>query len=150
MAREKHKKKNKRKQKLNPVPSETTRTQEPQGNKGDGISLYRIEYFVDENGFSPAQEWLEGLKDIPAKATIKRRITNLAAGSRGSWSPIKGVNGNIFELKIDMGPGYRVYCIQSGKEIIILLCGGDKSTQDKDARKAERYWNDYKRQCSEK
>ena len=55
------------------------------------------------------------------------------------------VGGGVVELKIDVGPGYRVYLGQVGEVLIILLCGGDKSTQDKNIRVAHEYWQDYRR-----
>ncbi len=80
-------------------------------------------------------EWLDGLRDIRARARVLVRIERLAAGNPGDVKPIaEGVS----ELRVDYGPGYRVYFIKRGKELIILLAGGDKSTQNRDIKVALR------------
>ncbi len=78
-------------------------------------------------------EWFETLKDKRAKARIDVRIRRVSLGNFGDVKPVgKGVS----ELRIDYGSGYRVYFIQRGNILVILLCGGDKSTQDKDIQRA--------------
>ena len=78
-------------------------------------------------------EWFEALKDKRAKARIDVRIRRVSLGNFGDVKPVgKGVS----ELKIDYGPGYRVYFTQLGNILVILLCGGDKSTQAKDVQQA--------------
>jgi putative addiction module killer protein len=79
------------------------------------------------------REWLDNLKDPQAKIRIAQRIVRLQAGLFGDAKFFSGIG----ELRIDQGPGYRVYFTQRGKVIVILLCGGDKSTQSKDIRRAE-------------
>lgn len=77
--------------------------------------------------------WLEKLKDLSGKGRIIRRLDRLAQGNPGDVRPIgKGLS----ELRINVGPGYRVYYLQDGDILILLLCGGDKSTQQKDIEKA--------------
>jgi putative addiction module killer protein len=78
---------------------------------------------------------LEALKDSRTKARIAARTQRLAFGNPGDVRP---VGGGVSELRIDFGPGYRVYYLQRGKVFIILLCGGDKSSQDKDIKLALR------------
>lgn len=78
--------------------------------------------------------WLDGLKDLQGRARIQARIARLADGNAGRS---RSLIGGVSELKIDMGPGYRVYYTQRGNVLIILLCGGDKSTQQADIRKAQ-------------
>ncbi len=78
-------------------------------------------------------DWLQALKDSRAKARIAARTQRLAFGNPGDVRP---VGGGVSELRIDYGPGYRVYYVQRGKVLIILLCGGDKSSQDKDIKLA--------------
>lgn len=80
-------------------------------------------------------EWLDGLRDILARARVQARIERLAAGNPGDVEP---VGEGVSELRINYGPGYRVYFKQRGRELIILLAGGDKSSQAKDIKAALR------------
>jgi putative addiction module killer protein len=73
--------------------------------------------------------WLSGLRDARAKAEIARRVRRLALGNPGD---VKPVGEGVSELRIHYGPGYRVYHMQRGNLLVVLLCGGDKSTQAKD------------------
>ena len=91
----------------------------------------------------PFEEWLERLKDAKARYVIRARIDRLAYGNAGKCEP---VGKGVFELKIYYGPGYRVYFAEEGKTIVLLLCGGDKSTQNKDIRTAQEYLANYKNQ----
>ena len=75
--------------------------------------------------------WLLGLKDVQGRARINARINRLVEGNPGQH---RVLTGGVAELKIDVGPGYRVYYTQRGTVLVILLCGGDKSTQDKDIK----------------
>jgi putative addiction module killer protein len=77
-------------------------------------------------------EWLRGLKDRRAQELISQRIARLQAGLFGDAKFF----GGIGELRIDYGPGYRVYFVRKGDIIVVLLCGGDKSTQSKDIERA--------------
>jgi putative addiction module killer protein len=78
-------------------------------------------------------EWLDALRDVKAQVRIAARIRHIEAGSLGDWQPIEG---GVSELRIDYGPGYRVYFTRRGRELIILLAGGDKSSQKRDIRRA--------------
>jgi putative addiction module killer protein len=78
------------------------------------------------------KKWVKNLKDTQAKARILTRVDRLADGNPGDNRFL----GDISEMRIDYGPGYRVYYKDTGKEIIILLCGGDKTTQDADIARA--------------
>lgn len=78
-------------------------------------------------------KWLDGLKDIRARARILVRIQRLEAGKAGD---VKPVGSGISEMRIDYGPGYRVYFFQQGREIVILLAGGTKRTQSTDIKRA--------------
>lgn len=87
-------------------------------------------------------KWLHGLKDRNAMARIMVRLNRLADGNPGD---VKPVGGGISELRVNYGPGYRVYFMQRGNVVIVLLCGGDKSTQAKDikeAKKLSQKWKD--------
>jgi len=80
-------------------------------------------------------KWLDGLLDLRARARVQARIERLAAGNAGDVEP---VGEGVSELRINYGPGYRVYFKQRGRELIILLAGGDKSTQARDIKSALR------------
>ena len=80
-------------------------------------------------------KWLDGLHDIRARARILVRIERLAAGNPGD---VKAMGEGVSELRIDYGPGYRVYYKKHGRKVVILLAGGDKSTQAKDIKTALR------------
>ena len=79
--------------------------------------------------------WLDGLADTRARARVQARIERLAGGNPGD---VKPVGEGVSEMRIDYGPGYRVYFTKLGREIVILLAGGDKKTQDADLRLAIR------------
>jgi len=93
-------------------------------------------------GQAPFEEWLDNLRDILGRAKIRVRVDRAAQGNFGDH---RTVGGGIIELKTDFGPGYLVYLGRYGEEIIVLLCGGDKSTQQKDIAQAHKYWEDYKK-----
>lgn len=80
-------------------------------------------------------QWLDGLRDINARARIQARIERLAAGNAGD---VKPVGEGVSELRIDYGPGYRVYFTKCGRELVILLAGGGKNTQAADIKTALR------------
>ena len=80
-------------------------------------------------------KWLDGLHDIRARARIQARIERLAGGNPGD---VKAVGEGVSELRIDYGPGYRVYYKKRGQKVVILLAGGDKRTQAKDIKTALR------------
>jgi len=86
-------------------------------------------------------KWLEKLKDIQGKVAVFRRIKRMQEGNFGDH---KSLGQNLSELRITIGAGYRVYYTQEGDEIIILLIGGDKSTQSKDIEKAKQILKEYK------
>lgn len=99
--------------------------------------------YISEDGRSPFSEWLLGLRDIQARAIIRKRLNRVRQGNLGVSRP---VGDGVFELKVDFGPGYRVYFANDGDAIVVLLCGGDKSSQEADIRKAQEYWAEYRRQ----
>jgi putative addiction module killer protein len=78
--------------------------------------------------------WLHSLREISARGSIVKRIAIMASGSLGET---RSLGGGLFEAKIRRGPGYRLYFVNKGKRIIVLLCGGYKSTQDRDIKRAK-------------
>jgi putative addiction module killer protein len=97
------------------------------------IVIHKTDHFI---------KWLRGLRDAKAVARIQIRIDRFALGNPGD---IKSVGSGVSELRIDYGPGYRVYFCKRGTTFVLLLCGGDKTTQVKDietARKMAKEWND--------
>ena len=83
-------------------------------------------------------EWLTRLADQKAKAKIVSRIERLGLGNPGD---VKPVGEGVSEMRVPYGPGYRVYYAMNGKTVILLLIGGDKSTQKQDVKVAKAYWN---------
>jgi putative addiction module killer protein len=92
------------------------------------------------NNKIPFDQWLLKLNDPVAKVRILARLKKLAEGLEGDW---KSVGGGVRELRIFVGQGYRVYYGLDGETVVILLCGGNKSTQQRDIEKAKAYWSDY-------
>ena len=93
---------------------------------------------VESDEFS---EWFERLRDPIGKAAIIRRLDRIASGLLGDF---KQVGGSIVELRIDVGPGYRIYLTQVGRVTVVLLCGGDKSSQARDIAAAKRLATQWK------
>ena len=87
-------------------------------------------------------KWMKRLRDADARARINVRIRRISL--TGNFGDAKSVGDGVFELRVDYGPGYRVYYSQRGKEVILLLIGGDKSSQQKDIDKAKKLNADYK------
>jgi putative addiction module killer protein len=79
-------------------------------------------------------EWLSGLADQRAQAKIVSRVERLGFGNPGD---VKAVGEGISEMRVSYGPGYRIYFKRTGKTVVLLLCGGDNSTQDKDIKRAK-------------
>lgn len=100
-----------------------------------------IHDYVDRIGRDVFGEWINSLKDIRGRAIIRKRIDRVEEGLFGDHA---FVGNGVWELRIHYGPGYRVYYGEDGPVIILLLCGGDKSTQKKDIRKAQEFWEDYR------
>ena len=99
-----------------------------------------IQIYQTKEKDSPFETWLDKLNDINAKARILQRIDRIELGNFGDCEP---VGDGVHELRIDYGPGYRIYFGNDGKQLVILLCGGTKRRQEKDIKKAKEYWEDY-------
>lgn len=102
----------------------------------------RILRYAKENGTIPFSDWLSGMRDKVAQASIRFRLRQLEKGSFGDAKP---VGRGVVELRIHVGAGYRVYCARHDEDVVILLCGGGKQTQMSDIKIAQSYWVDWKR-----
>jgi putative addiction module killer protein len=98
---------------------------------------FRLEYYLEDDGSAPFTEWLSHLRDRDAHARISARLNRVKLGNFGI---IKVLGDGVNEIKIDYGPGYRLYYAMNGKTIVLLLIGGDKSTQKQDIKLAKTYW----------
>ena len=108
---------------------------------------FEIRRYRTASGRQPFTDWLSNLPDRQARARVLARLERLEAGNFGNTKFIReGVN----ELRIDWGPGYRVYFGRDGQTLVVLLCGGGKGRQDADIKHAVELWQDYaKRRRSE-
>lgn len=97
--------------------------------------------YIDSEGRKPFSEWLLALADRDARKRILARLARVEAGNLGDCKPVRD---GVMELRIDHGPGYRVYLSRQGPVIVLLLCGSDKSTQARAIRRAIDYLNDWK------
>jgi putative addiction module killer protein len=93
----------------------------------------------------PVSDWLSGLRDRTARAQIEVRLRRVSSGNLGD---AKSVGDGVSELRVDVGAGYRVYYGKHGQALVILLCGGDKGSQQSDITLAKTYWTDWKRRNS--
>ena len=98
-----------------------------------------IRHYVTVAGVDSFQKWLDGLKDIQGRIAIQRRIDRAL---RDNFGDHKFCQDGVWELRIDLGPGYRIYYAQAEKTVVLLLCGGSKRTQTTDITTAVRYWKD--------
>jgi putative addiction module killer protein len=101
-----------------------------------------LKNYIDPNGNDVFDDWLVGLRDRKARAIISTRLDRIMF--YGNFGFHRSVGQGVFELKIDFGPGYRVYYAEEGSFIVILLGGGDKDNQQKDIRKAHERWAEYR------
>ena len=104
--------------------------------------LKEVAFYEDSDGTQPFRAWFDGLRDKRTQAKIQARIDRVKLGNFGYCEP---VGEGVLELKIDYGPGFRVYFGQIGGQLVILLCGGDKGTQRRDIKTAHEYWADHRR-----
>jgi len=106
--------------------------------------MYEIRHYVTaEDRRDIYIDWLGRLKDVTAKIAVIRRVARMETGNFGDH---KFCRDGVSELRIDVGAGYRVYYAIAGKRIVLLLCGGDKRTQDSDIDRACAYWKHWKKE----
>ena len=103
-------------------------------------SVYEVENYLTPTGRDVYAEWRASLRDAVAQAALIRRVNRIEQGNFGDHKYLKD---GVSELRIDVGPRYRIYYATAGKLIILLLCGGDKRTQVKDIDQACAYWQDW-------
>ncbi len=103
--------------------------------------MIEIRRYTTAEGKDVIGEWLGGLADLRARARIAVRIDRLAGGNFGN---AKSIGEGLHELRIDYGPGYRVYYGIIGRACVLLLCAGDKRKQSADIKRARNYWSDFK------
>ena len=106
-----------------------------------------LRYYQTSAGEQPFVEWLQGLADRQARTRIEARLARVAVGNFGDVEP---VGEGVLELRIDWGPGYRVYFSRLGQVIVLLLCGGDKRAQQRDIKRAKEYFEDYKARTAQR
>jgi putative addiction module killer protein len=110
------------------------------------IGEYEVRRYQTPNGKEILTEWLDSLRDIRGKIAIDRRMLRMENGNFGDH---KFCSDGVWELRIDFGPGYRVYYGIAGTKLILLLSGGDKRTQSSDIARAVQYWHDWQRRAEE-
>ncbi len=101
----------------------------------------RVEIYETIDGKSPFKTWFRSLRNQKTKQRIRARIARVRLGNFGDSRP---VGEGVIELRIHLGPGYRIYLGREGEEMVILLVGGDKSSQERDISTAKEYWKNYR------
>lgn len=102
--------------------------------------MRRVQIYVAHNGKAPFTQWMHSLRDTQTKARILTRIDRVRLGNLGDC---ESVGTGVYEMRIHFGPGYRVYFGLHGAEVVLLLCGGDKSSQTRDIEMAKSYWREF-------
>jgi len=100
-----------------------------------------VRIYAGSDGQEPFTEWLRGLRDGVTRSRIRQRIARIRLGNFGD---ARSVGEGVQELRIHFGPGYRVYFGRGDDAMVILLCGGDKASQDRDVRRSHEYWREYR------
>lgn len=95
--------------------------------------------YKTQSGKIPFLDWFNTIKDPMVRHRIRRRLDRVEVGNFGDY---KILEEGVCELRLDFGPGFRLYFAEQGDAIVILLCGGDKSTQEKDIKTAKKYWKE--------
>ncbi|MDE0634445.1 MAG: type II toxin-antitoxin system RelE/ParE family toxin [Candidatus Poribacteria bacterium] len=103
--------------------------------------LRELQFYQTPSGREPFTEWFESIRDQRTQDRIQTRLDAMALGNLGDR---KSVGAGVYELRFHFGAGYRVYYGEIGNTIVLLLCGGDKSTQRQDIKQAKAYWAKYK------
>ncbi len=104
--------------------------------------MYEILHYITTDGRDVYMDWLRQIRDPIAKVQLVKRVSRVEQGNFGDH---KSCREGVWELRVSVGAGYRVYYAQSGSQVVLLLCGGDKRTQDADIERAVKYWQDWQR-----
>jgi putative addiction module killer protein len=105
-----------------------------------------VRVYTCSDGSEPYSQWLRGLRDARSRNRIRQRIARVRLGNLGD---VRSVGEGVQELRISFGPGFRVYFGREGDSVVILLGGGDKSTQVRDIERAKDSWRDHRRRSHE-
>ena len=100
-----------------------------------------IDFYQIPNGHEPFREWLLSVRDTSIRRRIQARLIAIETGNLGDY---RSVGDGVWELRLDFGPGYRIYYGEVDNTVVLLLCGGDKSSQRRDIERAKNYWREYK------
>jgi len=101
--------------------------------------MLQVHHYLTNDSRNPFDEWASTLDKV-TRARVAQRLDRMAHGNLGDY---KHVKERVYEARLDFGPGYRLYFAREGLEIIVLLCGGDKGTQDRDIDRAVEFLRDY-------
>lgn len=108
--------------------------------------MFIVRHYLTEDKQDPYQEWLKKLRDPIAKVQVVKRVNRIEGGNFGDH---KFCRDGVLELRIDQGAGYRVYYALASDVVVLLLCGGDKGSQDADIERAIAYWKDWQRRTDD-
>lgn len=111
------------------------------------MAMHTIEHYLTSEGQKDVYvDWLRRIRDTQAKVAVIRRIARV---EHGNFGDCRFCRDGVWELRIDVGQGYRVYYGMAGARVVLLLCGGDKRTQSADIERAVDYWQDWKRRTEQ-
>lgn len=108
--------------------------------------MYEVRHYLTPDGKDVFLDWVRKMRDVMARIAVDRRVNRIELGNFGDH---KFCRDGVWELRIDVGPGVRVYYALAGKEVVLLLCGGDKRTQDADIDRACGYWQDWQKRAND-
>ena len=107
--------------------------------------MYQVRHYLSTAGADLFSDWLKRVRDPVAKVQIVKRIYRLEQGNFGDNS---FCGKGVWEMRIDVGAGYRIYYARAGERIMLLLCGGDKRAQDTDIKDAKKHWKDWQKRSA--
>lgn len=108
--------------------------------------MYEVRHYLTPEGKDVFLDWVRKMRDVMSRIAVDRRVNRIELGNFGDH---KFCRDGVWELRIDVGPGVRVYYALAGKEVVLLLCGGDKRTQDADIDRACGYWQDWQKRAND-